>query len=258
MGKALAGIPGMFPCADDVKVQGSSKERHDINLLETISKARVAGIKFNPDKCHIKKQKIMYFRQIRWRRTMPQKGESHLEATVTNQQARAAEFSWNGEFHVHIHTYLVPEDTHDARSPEEGCTLRVDQWHATGIWECQAGHCKRSTAHPLWPEQTSCHWNRCCTQRPRSCTYPRRKTCKIPQQVTHTNRNRLLEHRKRAAHCSLCLWETTYLHFWMQRHHPRRLQSIGVHQSEASQPRTPSLATDVAQTADILSNAVAY
>ena len=61
MDKALAGIPGTLPCADDIKVQGSSEERHDINFVKTVSKACVAGIKFNPDKCHIKGQKIGYF-----------------------------------------------------------------------------------------------------------------------------------------------------------------------------------------------------
>ena len=64
MDKALAGIPGTFPCADDVKVQGSTEERHDIHLLETVDKASAAGIKFNPQKCHIKKQKIEYFGRV--------------------------------------------------------------------------------------------------------------------------------------------------------------------------------------------------
>jgi transposase InsO family protein len=64
MDGALAGIPGTFPCADDVKVQGSTEERHDINLLETVQKAKSAGIKFNPAKCDIKKRKISYFGRI--------------------------------------------------------------------------------------------------------------------------------------------------------------------------------------------------
>ena len=58
------GIPGTFPCADDVKVQGSTEVRHDIHLLETVDKARKAGIKFNPNKCHIKKSKIDYFGRV--------------------------------------------------------------------------------------------------------------------------------------------------------------------------------------------------
>ena len=33
MDRVLAGIPGTFPCADDVKVQGSTEERHDLPLL---------------------------------------------------------------------------------------------------------------------------------------------------------------------------------------------------------------------------------
>ena len=64
MDKALDGIPGTFPCADDVKVQGSTEERHDLHLLETIDRARAAGLKFNPDKCSIKKDEIEYFGRI--------------------------------------------------------------------------------------------------------------------------------------------------------------------------------------------------
>ena len=44
MERALAGIPGTFPCADDVKVQGSTEERHDIHLLETVSHAKLQGL----------------------------------------------------------------------------------------------------------------------------------------------------------------------------------------------------------------------
>lgn len=64
MDRALNGIPGTFPCADDVKIQGSDEERHDLHLLETIDRAREAGIKFNPDKCQIKKQQISYFGRV--------------------------------------------------------------------------------------------------------------------------------------------------------------------------------------------------
>ena len=64
MDKAMAGVPGTFPCADDVKVQGSTAERHDINLLETVERAQKAGIKFNPAKCEVKKESIEYFGRI--------------------------------------------------------------------------------------------------------------------------------------------------------------------------------------------------
>ncbi len=64
MDHSLEGILGTFPCADDMKVQGSTEERHDIHLLETVEKASKAGVKFNPKKCQIKKQKIEYFGRI--------------------------------------------------------------------------------------------------------------------------------------------------------------------------------------------------
>ena len=40
MDRILAGIPGTFACADDVKVQGSSELSHNIHLLETVEKVR--------------------------------------------------------------------------------------------------------------------------------------------------------------------------------------------------------------------------
>ena len=129
MDKALAGIPGTFLCADDIKVQGSSEERHDINLLEAVSKACPAGIKFNPEKCHIKKTEdwvLLTDGVLRRCRTMPQEGESHLQVATSDQQAGATELSRNDELHVHIHTTPVTEDTHDAQPPEERCALRMD------------------------------------------------------------------------------------------------------------------------------------
>ena len=64
MDQVLSGVPGTFPCADDVKVQGSTEERHDIHLLETVERACKAGLKFNPNKYCIKKQEIDYFGRI--------------------------------------------------------------------------------------------------------------------------------------------------------------------------------------------------
>ena len=65
MDRKLAGIPRTFACADDVKVQGSTEEWHDIHLLETVRQAQTAGIKFNPDiKCSIKEQQIEYFGRV--------------------------------------------------------------------------------------------------------------------------------------------------------------------------------------------------
>ena len=64
MDQVFSGVPDTFPCADDVKVQGSTEERHDIHLLETFERAYKAGLKFNPNKCCIKKQEIEYFGRI--------------------------------------------------------------------------------------------------------------------------------------------------------------------------------------------------
>ena len=64
MDKALAGIPGTFPCADDVRVQRSTEEHHDLYLFETIESAQKAGIKFNQDKC-LKQARIIYIIKVK-------------------------------------------------------------------------------------------------------------------------------------------------------------------------------------------------
>ena len=64
MDRAVSGIPGTFPCADDVKIQGSTEERHDIHLLETVEKASASGVKFNPNKCQIKKREVTYYGRV--------------------------------------------------------------------------------------------------------------------------------------------------------------------------------------------------
>ena len=91
MDRALAGVPGIFPCADDVKVQGSSGERHNINLLETVQKAKTAEIRFNPDKCNIKKEKVEYFGRIvsaKGVEPFPKKDKSvlKLQAPINKQE----------------------------------------------------------------------------------------------------------------------------------------------------------------------------
>ena len=64
MDQALDGIPGTFPCADDVKMQGPIEERDDLHLLETVAKAQKAGLRFNPDKYSMKKHQIEYFGRV--------------------------------------------------------------------------------------------------------------------------------------------------------------------------------------------------
>ena len=57
----MVSIPGKLPWGDDVKVQGSTMERNDINLLETVTRACATGIIFYPGKYQVKKEKISYF-----------------------------------------------------------------------------------------------------------------------------------------------------------------------------------------------------
>lgn len=87
MDQTLDGEPGTFPCTNGVKVQGSTEERHDVHLLETVARAKQAGLKFNPDKCSIKKCQIEYLEMI----ISPQ-GVGRCPHYFTNGQAGVTNF----------------------------------------------------------------------------------------------------------------------------------------------------------------------
>ena len=125
MDRVLAGISGTFPCADDVKVQGSTEERHDIHLLETVEKARQAGLKFNPDKCFIKKQQIEYFGRVITPQGVEQcpkkvKGITTLAALTDKQELQSllgtvnfmSTFIPNLTKKTHLMRSLLKRDTH--------------------------------------------------------------------------------------------------------------------------------------------------
>ena len=70
MDEILEGIPGTIPVVDDIKIQGSTDRRHDLHLLETISKAAAGGLKFDAEKCQIGKEEVTYFGRLLTRKGM--------------------------------------------------------------------------------------------------------------------------------------------------------------------------------------------
>ena len=118
MDRALAGIPGTFPCPDDGKVQGSNEERHDIHLLETVSHAQTAGIKFNPDKCSIKKQQIEYFGRfisIKGIKPCPKKVQAILNMSPPANKQELQSFLGSVDFMSNFTSNLA-QKTHIMRS----------------------------------------------------------------------------------------------------------------------------------------------
>ena len=131
MDRALAGIPGTFPCADDVKVQGSTEEQHDIDLLETVSHAQSAGIKFNPDKCSIKKQQIEDFGRVistKGIKPCPKKVQAFLNMSppANKQELQSflgsvnsmSNFTSNLAQKTHIMRSLLKKDVHYVWTPD--------------------------------------------------------------------------------------------------------------------------------------------
>ena len=58
------GIPRTLPVVDDITNQGTTKEEHDIDILETCEVVLKIGLCFNPVVCNIKQSKVMYFGNI--------------------------------------------------------------------------------------------------------------------------------------------------------------------------------------------------
>ena len=57
-------ILGTYPVIGDLKVQGNTELEHEIDVLETHETAYSSGLRFNPSKCVIKADKIVYFGNV--------------------------------------------------------------------------------------------------------------------------------------------------------------------------------------------------
>ena len=123
MGAALVGIPGTFSCADDVKIQVSTEEKHNIHLLETIQKTTKVGIKFNPSKCQIKKCKIESFaRNISHVSPCPKKIKAVVNLASPSSKQELQSFLTTGNFmfafianlsrKTYVMRHLLKKDSH--------------------------------------------------------------------------------------------------------------------------------------------------
>ena len=91
-------------------------------------------------------------------------------------------------------------------------------------WDCPRSNHRCCTAHTLRPQHNSCHWSRCVTERVRTRPHSRWKTCKIPQQITDSSGNGLLQYQTYLH--TICLWEAARLPFWTWHHYPYRPQGV--------------------------------
>ncbi|KXJ08917.1 Transposon Tf2-6 polyprotein [Exaiptasia diaphana] len=57
----LSGCRGVIGIVDDIVVYGQSSEEHDLNLHHMIQRCQETGLNLNPDKCHIKQDKIKFY-----------------------------------------------------------------------------------------------------------------------------------------------------------------------------------------------------
>ena len=57
----LEGLEGVVSMADDIVVQGVTEEQHDNNMGKLLGKAPVNGLVFNPDKCSLNVESVMFF-----------------------------------------------------------------------------------------------------------------------------------------------------------------------------------------------------
>ena len=54
-------VPGCVGIADDTTAHGSTKEKHDANLINLLETAKREGLVFNSSKCRIKTIEINFF-----------------------------------------------------------------------------------------------------------------------------------------------------------------------------------------------------
>lgn len=62
--EAFEGVNGVVAIVDDVLVYGRTLDEHNRNLRNVLTRARMKGIRFNPDKCVIGVQEVPYFGHI--------------------------------------------------------------------------------------------------------------------------------------------------------------------------------------------------
>ena len=57
----LEGLKGVVLIADDIVVHGTTEEQHDDNMRILMERARENWLIFNPDKCLVKADSVMFF-----------------------------------------------------------------------------------------------------------------------------------------------------------------------------------------------------
>ena len=106
--------------------------KRDTTFIETVQAAMKAGIEFNPDKCIIKRSLLC--RQPSRSTTRSNESGGHGAIGRAKRQAGAAKFL--GSVNFLSLTYHV----HDADSPQERCSLRVDSRDATRVRYGETNH----------------------------------------------------------------------------------------------------------------------
>ena len=101
-----------------------------MHLLETVEKACAAGIKFNPNKCHIKKHKIEYFGRIVSSNGIdpcPKKVNAVLKLSPPENKLELQSFLGTVNF---MSTFIpnLSKKTHiDAWTIEKRCSFHLDK-----------------------------------------------------------------------------------------------------------------------------------
>ena len=61
MDQILEGLKGVVSIADDIVVHGVTEEQHDDSMRKLMERAHENGLVFNPDKCSLKAESLMFF-----------------------------------------------------------------------------------------------------------------------------------------------------------------------------------------------------
>ena len=64
MDQILEALKGVVLIADDIVVHGVTKEQHDNNMRKSMERVHENGLIFNPDKCSLKAESVMFFESL--------------------------------------------------------------------------------------------------------------------------------------------------------------------------------------------------
>ena len=104
--QTFEGCDGVAGTAGDIVVFGKTAQEHDCNMHQMLKRCEDTWLKFNPDKCFVKQQKIKLYGVVCGQDGIqpdPCKVSALQQMTPHYQPSRTSNLPWNGKPHGSVH-----------------------------------------------------------------------------------------------------------------------------------------------------------